>query len=123
MKWDISDTLKYKINICRLYKRCYFLGDLLDSTGTRFLPHSLSLKKRGFHRDKSPRVQVPQTFQSIWQSAIRHIVYQSGIGRSLGNRTSNRSVEWGLDKSKSVLIQQRYNKPSYVFLKNSRKSV
>ena len=106
--WDVSDEIKYKINICRLYKRCYFIGDLLDSTGTRFLPHSMTLQQRGFHSDKFPRVVVPSSFEPIWQFAIRQIIFHHNIGSPLGRHVSSLAKEWGMDSSKSFLIRQVY---------------
>jgi len=116
--WDVSDEVKYKIYICRLYKRCYFIGDLLDSTGTRFLPTAMSLKQRGFHSDKFPRVIVPSSFESIWQFAIRQIIRQHNIGSPLGRHVSFLvSKEWGMDSSESFLIRQVYGANAVLYAK------
>jgi len=109
-QWDISDAMKYKINACRLYKRCYFIGDLLDPTGVQFLPGALTLQTRLFHSDKFPSDEVPPGFTEVWQYAVRRLVQQKGIGTHLGHLQSVATHAWSLDSTKTILVQSHYNK-------------
>ena len=104
MKWDLSDDTKYRINICRLKKRVYYLGDLLDPTGTRFKSDALTLTE-GIHNNKFPTIQLPPTFHELWQSTIRRLLHQSPIGRRLGKLTSSHTFQWTLSESRQILIQ------------------
>ena len=109
---------KYTINICKLFKRCYYLGDILDVTGKKFKRHALSLTHRGFHLHKFPRIKLPKTFESVWAFAVRKIMYQTGIDRNLGDLVSTESVEWCTDELKNFLIRQRYGRPSSIYMKH-----
>ena len=43
--WDIPESTKYSINICRLYKQVYFLGDLLEPYATKLKPGARLLQE------------------------------------------------------------------------------
>ena len=54
LTWDISSSLKKKINLCRLYFRVYFLGEILDSSGSRIKSSISSFRNNNFHQNKFP---------------------------------------------------------------------
>jgi len=114
---DLSDETKYRINICRLFKRCYSIGDLLQPDGKKFLPGALSLRTRGFHQDKFPKVEVPLKFEQVWQSTIRNIMSTTIRGKELGNMHSFKAREWLMDETGSAIIQQRYKKDPKLYLR------
>jgi len=116
-QWEVTQETKYKINICRLFKRCYFISDLLDPLGIRFLQGSLTLQSRLFHTDKFPNIQLPKKFEEVWQYAIRRIVQQKGIGRHLGFIENMSTKQWTLDETKLLLIQKHFNKPPTIHFK------
>jgi len=111
MRWDLSANQKYMLNICRLYKRCYFLGDILEPNGVRLRQGSLDLKDRGFHNDKFPDIpKPPKAFQELWQTAIRRMMKEADIGSHLGPIINTASFEWRLDASKIFLIRSSTGK-------------
>ena len=113
--WNINDDTKYKINICRLFKRCYYLGELLDPKGNKFKPNALSLKHRGFHTNKFPSIELPPSFESTWQFTLRTLVRSHKFGRSLGALEDISSFQWLLDDTKTYLIKRRYKKTHEYF--------
>jgi len=121
-KMRISNEAKYEINICRLFKRCYFIGDILQPDGKKLIPGAMSLAHRGFHKDKFPKVQVPKKFEELWQFAIRTIMQQNALGNALGNIISVRAQEWVLDKSENFLIHQRYTGSHTIHIKIAESS-
>jgi len=114
---DLSAEAKYNINICRLFKRCYSIGDLLQPDGKKLIPGALSLRHRGFHLDKFPKVEVPSKFENLWQFTIRHIMSTTMNGKALGTMHSFRAREWLMDDTGSFLIQQCYKKVSILYLR------
>jgi len=106
MQWELTDDQRYNLNICRLYKKCYFLGDLLDPTGVRLRPGSLNMESRNFHNDKFPAIPpLSKSFEELWQSSVRRMLRESSLGKSLGYINSARSYEWGLDSTLTFLIR------------------
>jgi len=120
MQWDLTDDQRYNLNICRLYKKCYFLGDLLDPAGVKLRPGSLDLSYRNFHNDKFPDIpSLPKSFEELWQSSIRRILNESSLGQSLGCVVSSRSYEWGLDSSLLFLLRYAKGEQKQLFLRES----
>ena len=113
MIWDISDDTKYKINICRLKKKVYFLGDLLDPSGTKLKTDALSLKE-GLHPDKFPQITLPNTFQELWQSTIRRLLDSSPLS-SLGTIQNYHSFPWLISTSQDILIHRTNHRTALHF--------
>ena len=105
MTWDLPERQYYNINICRLYKKCYYVGDLLDPSGVKLRPNILSLQVQGYHSDKFPTVSLPISFEPLWQFTVRKLVTQIDIGKSMGRLISSRSYQWKLDNSEQYLIK------------------
>ena len=116
MKWELTDEQRYNLNICRLYKKCYFIGDLLDPAGVRLRPGSLNMGSRNFHNDKFPDIPpLPKSFEELWQSSIRRMINEYSLGKSLGVITSARSYEWGLDSTLTFLIRYAQGRQIQLF--------
>jgi len=110
---DFSAKQLYQINVCRLYKKVYYLGELLNVTGTKFGPHVFNLSKPGFHNDKFPQISLPSSFAELWRSAILSISKNRDLGTSLGPLQDTSSFEYCLDSSMHVLL--RYRKHQIIF--------
>lgn len=75
-------------NVYRLHKRAYYIGDLLDPTGTRLRPHALKVHHHQYHDDKFPVITLPPRdtkFQEVWQMYIRLALQLTQLGRALGS--------------------------------------
>jgi len=102
---DFSALQKYQINVCRLYKKVYYLGELLISTGTKFREDVFDLTKPGFHNDKFPLVSVPKSFTELWKSAILSLAKSRDLGTSLGPLQNASSYEYLMDSTKQILFR------------------
>ena len=107
---DFTEKQKYQINICRLYKRVYYLGELLTSSGTSFRRDVFDLTKPGFHNNKFPLVCVPPSFQELWKSAILSISKSRDLGTSLGPLQNSSSYEYCLEHSQKILFRYHRHK-------------
>jgi len=107
---NFTDQQKYQINICRLYKRVYYLGELLTSSGTSFRRDAFDLTTPGFHNDKFPLVCVPSSFQELWKSAILSIAKSRDLGTSLGPLQNASSYEYCLEPSQQILFRYHRHK-------------
>ena len=63
---DLSDETKYIFNICRLRKRVYYLGDLLNPQGNKVRPHALQCTLPIFHQHNFPQITIPKKFNETW---------------------------------------------------------
>jgi len=107
---DFTEQQKYQINICRLYKRVYYLDELMTSSGTNFRRDVFDLTKPGFHNDKFPLICVPSSFTELWKSAILSIAKNRDLGTSLGLIQSVSSFEYCMDSSQQILFRFQRHK-------------
>ena len=101
-------------NTCRLYKKVYHLGDLLDPSGARLRPGALLVKTRQYYDDKFPDVHLPARdpqYSEVWTTYIRQIMQSKPKGTTLGHLISRRSYEWSLNGSKTLLIRYQQGIP------------
>jgi len=63
LKWDIADSVKTIINMCRLYCKVYYIGDLYESNGKRMKQHILHFNESSYHDDKFPNIELPRYFK------------------------------------------------------------
>jgi len=115
---NFSAKQKYQINMCRLYKKVYYLGELLNVTGTKFRPHIFDLSKPGFHNDKFPQISLPSSFAELWKSAILAISKNRDLGTSFGLLRDISSYEYCLDSSMQILLKYRKHKIISCHLRN-----
>jgi len=107
---NISKEQKYKVNICRMYLRVYFLGEILDTSKTKLKDNIMNVTYRGYHNDKFPLIpRPPQSFIQVWQSVLRDIISTSNLGRHLGPIVSTLSFEWRISECFSLLFQYEKN--------------
>ena len=105
---NLSDDKNYIITMCRLRKKIYYIGDILDPTGLKIRPNIMRLLAPSYHRDKFPQISLPNTFEDYWQSAVRMVLSQTRLGSSLGQLIGDRSYKFTLHSSK--LIQHHHLK-------------
>jgi len=107
---NISKEQKYKVNICRIYLRVYFLWEILDTSKTKLKDNIMNVTYRGYHNDKFPLLpRPPQSFIQVWQSVLRDIIRISNLGRHLGPIISLLSFEWRISECFSILFQYEKN--------------
>jgi len=110
LEWDISEKQKQQINLCRLYFRVYYLGEILDSTASRLKRSILSFSSQNYHQDKFPKIEIPTSFHDIWNYAVRRLIRDNPIGTSLGYLVSTNSFQWKTIDDGDFLIQHHYRK-------------
>jgi len=113
---NYTEAQRYKINMCRLFKKVYFVGELLDITGTKLKPDILDLTKPGFHNDKFPRIQLPISFHELWRSVVRDLIATTKTGKNLGEVAHVASFQYCLDESRKVLLQYEKHVVKHCYL-------
>ena len=96
-------SIQQAFNTCRLHKEVYFLGDLLNPTGTKLRPDAINVTLPQYHDDKFPEIQLPKQdlfFQNVCNTYIRKLMDITPLGLVLGTIMNRRSYEWCLDPSK-----------------------
>ena len=104
----------YMFNIFRLHKRVYFLGDLLDPTGTRLRPHALELHQRQYNENKFPLTSLPPrdtNFEEVWQMYIRPALQLTQLGNALGPIQTRCSYELCLTQEYATMIRFQNGDP------------
>ena len=106
--------IQYIFNICRLHKRAYYLGDLLEPNGIRLKPGALTLNTRQYYDNKFPSTQIPlrnSVFVDVWQTYIRHLLRETPLGSALGPIIGRQAHKWCLDEHRTTLIRYQRGKP------------
>jgi len=105
MTWDIPDFQKRQINLCRLFFKVYYLGDILDTTGSRQKITISSFSSTHYHHDKFPWIQIPKGHHDIWTYAVQRLLKTYPIGPSIGVLRTHGGFQWKLIDDDDFLLQ------------------
>lgn len=114
-----SDVLK-KFNVCRLYKKVYFIGDVVQFGSLTITEGNRVNNTRNFHEDKFPNIHLTPKILETWSSVLKDIVRRVPHRKDLGPIISHRSLEWVKQAGDSALYRKEgkdrfrtYTKKSY----------
>ena len=109
--WGLHSTLFHQINLCRLYLRIYYVGEMLDTSKVRLRRNIRNLSDRSYHNDKFPKIpHLPKRFQEVWDTTVTRILQESRTGHHLGNLTSILSFEWRTSQCFQYLFRYEKNR-------------
>jgi len=107
MKWGYSPQLNKDINLCRLFLKLYYVGDMLDTSTTKIKSKVLNFEEENYHQDKFPLIPaLPKRYKEIWLSTLRRLLQESPIGTRLGAVVSLASFEWFMSEDKLKVYQR-----------------
>ena len=98
LSWDLSDAKKSIINMCRLYLKVYYLGDLYETNGRRMKYHILHFKDISHHDDKFPSIQLPKSYKEHWNYAIKRFAADYPPASQLGPLLHSKSFRYRMTK-------------------------
>jgi len=98
LSWDLSDAKKSIINMCRLYLKVYYLGDLYETNGRRMKYHILHFKDISHHDDKFPSIQLPKSYKEHWNYAIKRFAADYPPASKLGPLLHSKSFRYRMTK-------------------------
>jgi len=108
-KWGISMEEEKNINLCRIYMKVSFIGELYDTSRVR-IKTNVTKFVPGFHNNRYPNVQLPKSYQEIWQNALHRLKQETPLGDRLGNVTSTDSFEWRTSSNHEYLFRYSSNR-------------
>jgi len=109
--WDLHSTIVQQINLCRLYLRIYYVGEMLDSSKVKLRQNIRDLSNRNYHNDKFPEIpQLPKRFQEVWNTTVTRLLQESRTGHHLGYLTSTISFEWRTSHCFQYLFRYKKSK-------------
>jgi len=121
MSWDMPLQTKKKINLCRLHKKVYFVGELFDASLRRIRPEVQDLSVQSFHNDKFPTIHLPKSFQEIWDNALHTIRSEYTIRSNIGHLMSFHCFEFRMSNDLELLFQYRQHVRVGVYIRNNEK--
>jgi len=105
LSWDIPDSTKQIINLCRLKKKVYFLGDLYDINGKRFKKSILDLKSDNYHDDKFPTMTLPNSYQEHWDFALRKLASEYPSANKCGLLLRSGSFKFRMTQNRKYILE------------------
>ena len=73
MEINVSQSAISKFNLCCLYKRVYFITDMLDSKHKSLHPRILQPSYQKESLEKFPHIELPQQYWKEWKNIITTI--------------------------------------------------
>jgi len=105
MSWDIPNSTKRIINLCRLKKKVYFLGDLYETNGKRFKTSIFDLKSENYHDDKFPVITLPKSYQAHWDFTLRKLSNDYPSANKLGVLIKPGSFKFRMTQNKKYILE------------------
>ena len=94
MTWDIPNSKKNVINLCWLFNKVYYVGELYESNGTRIKPNILQFDGTNYHDDKCPSMLLPPKYKEYWVYAINRIRSDCPPASKLGKLLHAKSFKY-----------------------------
>ena len=105
LRWDIPDSKKHIINLCRIYNKVYFVGDLYEANGTRIKPSVSAFHGNNYHDDKFPTMSLPLRFKEYWDYALTKITKEHPQPSKMGALLHAKSFKFRMSNDMQFVFE------------------
>jgi len=115
MDWDIPNTKKHTINMCRLYQKVNYIGDLYDASGTRLKQSILHFNGNNHHDDKFTSMTLPKKFKEYWDFVLRKLTTEYPTASKLGYLLHGKSFLHRMSEDMQWIFEYKDGKRKRVY--------